>query len=934
MIKRNRTKQSSSMEFYERELEREQMLRERREKEEGEELLEARRRRLFQKTQMLQGFFGVSAEDAAGDSENQSPQKKTEAAQHQPPLSAAAAPSSAKPPIPASAQFTVPPSHRFLPPPSGSALAQKPLSMIPPASSLMPPPIPPSGRRGIVTPATLITPHTLITPASGMTGAGLTNWATSADFHNVHIPTVTRKRPTSNDVGGAGSSSNQADEVVFGSKARPGAGKNNATGPSLDELLQPYRPELCGPDPPSPEGPNKSRWSMLEYIYLKTVVEPLNGRSLIPEVPTLGDPPTEEPVAAEGASGVEEGGATTVPTPRQGASAALPRGSCGIAPNVFAVVRSACCLFPWPKIADPSARVIFLGRAVVSSFQLVGQRHFTHMTDTEAVNDAGDKANGLPPALDLQLDKNKFTRSSIFFTVGLPIGREYKSCLEKLRSYMTGYLNLPKFKSTYTDKCGLQRKLIFIRQVPTQHNQDEIPGVKEKGQEDCVQNGPSWKELRELGVDIPASPEEELQELVAHPEAAVPPSLGDCIQPDGLPSIPCAFRMTLTYDNLTLEKVLKELLPKDMDAVTGFSVIGHIAHFNLKPEALPYRKLIGEVVLDKLPQVRTVLHKASKIDTDFRTFSVDLMAGEPVYLTTVKENNVSFKLDFSKVYWNSRLGTEHSRIVSEVKRAAGDGDASHRAQTVVYDVFAGIGPFSIPLARHGCTIFANDLNPASFGFLEDNLKANSSRRYPITTMRCFNLDGREFIRQTLLPHYYEHTTALGLEELPTVDATNTSTSNAFFMLMNLPGLAPEFLDALTDGSAGWQDPTEGQCRPRWLSPPIRTRCYCFVRHADLALESAAKGPTAKRADIKLADADREAEARVLRALNAHTVCRDGPARHPHPQPGRPLICDWKVRFVRNVAPYKDMYCVEFSLYLPEVSLPPSDPNDCKRPRIE
>ncbi|VDL88372.1 unnamed protein product [Schistocephalus solidus] len=64
----------------------------------------------------------------------------------------------------------------------------------------------------------------------------------------------------------------------------------------------------------------------------------------------------------------------------------------------------------------------------------------------------------------------------------------------------------------------------------------------------------------------------------------------------------------------------------------------------------------GEVVLDKLPRVRTVLHKASKIDTDFRTFSVDLMAGEPDYLTTVKENNASFKLDFSKVYWNPRLG--------------------------------------------------------------------------------------------------------------------------------------------------------------------------------------------------------------------------------------------------------------------------------------
>ncbi|VDL96025.1 unnamed protein product [Schistocephalus solidus] len=282
------------------------------------------------------------------------------------------------------------------------------------------------------------------------------------------------------------------------------------------------------------------------------------------------------------------------------------------------------------------------------------------------------------------------------------------------------------------------------------------------------------------------------------------------------------------------------------------------------------------------------------------------------------------------------MGTEHSRIVAEVKGTAGDGDASLRAQTVVYDVFAGIGPFSIPLARHGCTIFANDLNPASFGFLEDNVKANSSRRYPILTMRCFNLDGREFIRKILLPHYFEHSNALGLEELQHADAETTSTSKAFFMLMNLPGLAPEFLDALRpltadgDGAGVWPDPAEVQS-PRWFSPPIRTRCYCFVRHAALALELTAKG-SARRSDLKLADADREAEARVLRALDVHSIGREGPARHPEPAPGHPLVCDWKVRFVRNVAPYKDMYCAEFSIYLPELSSPES--TGCKRPRVE
>ena len=35
---------------------------------------------------------------------------------------------------------------------------------------------------------------------------------------------------------------------------------------------------------------------------------------------------------------------------------------------------------------------------------------------------------------------------------------------------------------------------------------------------------------------------------------------------------------------------------------------------------------------------------------------MELMAGEPNYVTQTKENGLLFELDFSKVYWNSRLG--------------------------------------------------------------------------------------------------------------------------------------------------------------------------------------------------------------------------------------------------------------------------------------
>lgn len=77
------------------------------------------------------------------------------------------------------------------------------------------------------------------------------------------------------------------------------------------------------------------------------------------------------------------------------------------------------------------------------------------------------------------------------------------------------------------------------------------------------------------------------------------------------------------------------------------------------------------------------------------------------------ESDCRFTFDFSKVYWNSRLHTEHERLVRMFK-----------PEDVVVDVFAGVGPFAIPAGRKGCAVLANDLNPVSHTYLEKNVHDN------------------------------------------------------------------------------------------------------------------------------------------------------------------------------------------------------------------
>ncbi|WCJ29739.1 tRNA (guanine(37)-N1)-methyltransferase [Euphorbia peplus] len=199
--------------------------------------------------------------------------------------------------------------------------------------------------------------------------------------------------------------------------------------------------------------------------------------------------------------------------------------------------------------------------------------------------------------------------------------------------------------------------------------------------------------------------------------------------------------ITLGYSYWPADHILKQVLPSGVEIPSSFETIVkydymcHIAHLNIHDELLPYKDVVAKVIFDKnQPRIRTVVNKVGAITNEFRVPTFEILAGENDMVTEVKQYGATFKLDYGLVYWNSRLEHEHIRLISQFQPGE-----------TICDMFAGIGPFAIPAAQKGCTVYANDLNPDSYHYLTINAKLNKidDRIY------AYNMDARRFFSELM-----------------------------------------------------------------------------------------------------------------------------------------------------------------------------------------
>lgn len=157
----------------------------------------------------------------------------------------------------------------------------------------------------------------------------------------------------------------------------------------------------------------------------------------------------------------------------------------------------------------------------------------------------------------------------------------------------------------------------------------------------------------------------------------------------------------------------------------SYERLGDIAIVNEDDPAEAGR--VAEAIMESDFPCETVVNRASKVRGEYRIRDWEVLAGDGPETpsggsetesrrrteTVHREYGHEFLLDIAEVYFSPRLATERHRVVEQVE----EGER-------VFDMFAGVGPFAVPMAARGAEVVACDVNPRAVEYLRENARLN------------------------------------------------------------------------------------------------------------------------------------------------------------------------------------------------------------------
>jgi tRNA (guanine37-N1)-methyltransferase len=198
------------------------------------------------------------------------------------------------------------------------------------------------------------------------------------------------------------------------------------------------------------------------------------------------------------------------------------------------------------------------------------------------------------------------------------------------------------------------------------------------------------------------------------------------------------------YKSRTIEEALIgeipehiiEVIPKSYDIIGKIAIIEFDRFNSLNlDKALLFKKKVAKAITKVNKIVEIVYEKTSEIKGQYRLRELRLISGKDEPETMHNENNCTFKLDVKNTYFSPRLVFERKRL-SFINFAKSE---------VIVDMFAGVGPISIQIARRNdVKIYSFDINPVAYQYLNENINLNNL----IGKIFTYNIDVKELVKSS------------------------------------------------------------------------------------------------------------------------------------------------------------------------------------------
>ncbi len=165
------------------------------------------------------------------------------------------------------------------------------------------------------------------------------------------------------------------------------------------------------------------------------------------------------------------------------------------------------------------------------------------------------------------------------------------------------------------------------------------------------------------------------------------------------------------------EQLKSELSEEELSLLPGgFQTLGKVVILKLNPNLLEKKEIIGKACLDMFPKIKSIYINKGKIVGTYREpEKIEFIAGENNPIVEHKEHDVTYRFNITKIMFSKGNINERKFLTTLIQSGE-----------IVVDMFAGIGYFSLPIAKHSSVekIYSIEVNPESYKFLVENIKIN------------------------------------------------------------------------------------------------------------------------------------------------------------------------------------------------------------------